>query len=217
MSKQVKLNARPRAEAGRNAVKQVRSRGAIPAVIYGDKTTPTNLEVNRRELEQLLAHAASEHVLIDLAIAGEGSPRNQLSLIQEVQHHPVRGDILHVDFHAVSATEMITSEVPVEPIGEAEGVKRFGGVLQHLVQTLELECLPKDLPDVIHVDVTALEVGVPLHVRDITLPTGVTATADPDLTVFLVSEPKVAEEPATDTVAAPEVLTEKKPEAGAAA
>ena len=213
MANQVKLSARPRSLAGRNAVKQVRANGAVPAVIYGAHETPANLEVDRKALQTILSHAASEHVLVELEIAGAG---NKLSLIQEVQHHPVRGDILHVDFHAVSMTETITSEVPIEPTGEAAGVKTGGGLLQQQVRALEIECLPQNLPDVLVVDVSALEIGDSIHVKDITLPQGVTAITDGDITVFLVSEPTVAEEPVAAAAAAPEVINEKKPEAEAA-
>ncbi|HEY8900741.1 MAG TPA: 50S ribosomal protein L25 [Chthoniobacterales bacterium] len=208
MAKQVKLSARPRPEAGRNAVKQVRARGAVPAVIYGAHETPANLEVDRKAIENVLAHAANEHVLVDLDIDGA----NKLSLIQEIQRHPVRGTILHVDFHAVSRTETVASEVPIEPTGEAVGVKTHGGLLQQQLRTLHIECLPQNLPDLLTVDVSALEIGASIHVKDIQLPAGVTSVTDGDITVFLVSEPKVAEE-ATPAAAAPEVLKEKKAEA----
>jgi len=210
MAKQVKLSARPRSHAGRNAVKQVRAGGAIPAVIYGAHEKPANLEVDRKAVETVLSHAASEHILVDLDIAGSGS---KLSLIQEVQHHPVRGHILHIDFHAVSATETITSEIPIEPAGEPVGVKTHGGLLQQQLRSLEIECLPQNLPEFITVDVSALNIGDSIHVKDLALPDGVTTTADADITVFLVSEPTVAEEPAADAAAAPEVINEKKPEA----
>ncbi|MGC1479488.1 MAG: 50S ribosomal protein L25 [Chthoniobacterales bacterium] len=210
MSKQVKLAALPRAESGRNAVKQVRQRGAIPANLYGRGVAPANLEVNRKEVERLLSHAASEHVLVELEIGGDSS-RNQLSIIQEVQHHPVSRDILHVDLLSVSATEEITAEVPIEPEGDAVGVKQGGGVLQQLTQAIEVTCLPKDLPDTIRYDVTDLEIGVPVHVSDLKLPNGVTTTADDDLAIFLIAEPKVAEETEDEaTPAAPEVISEKK-------
>jgi len=210
MAKQVKLSARPRSLAGRNAVKQVRASGAVPAVIYGAHEKPSNLEVDRRAIETLLAHAAGEHVLVDLEIAGAG---NKLTLIQEVQHHPVRGDILHIDFHAVSVNETITSEVPIEPTGEAVGVKTGGGLLQQQVRALEIECLPQNLPELITVDVSGLNIGDSIHVKDVVLPSGVTAVADGDITVFLVSEPTVAGETAAEAAAAPEVINEKKPEA----
>jgi large subunit ribosomal protein L25 len=210
MAKQVKLSARPRSLAGRNAVKQVRASGFIPAVIYGAHETPSNLEVNLRDIENVLAHAASEHVLVELDIAGSGS---KLSLIQEVQHHPVRGDILHVDFHAVSMNETVTSEVPVEPTGEPVGVKTHGGLLQQQLRSLEVECLPQNLPDYITVDVSALMIGDSIHVKDLLLPQGVTALPDGDITVFLVSEPTVSEPAANEAATAPEVINEKKPEA----
>jgi len=212
MAKQVKLSARPRLQAGRNAVKQVRARGAVPAVIYGAHETPSNLEVDRKAIETVLAHAASEHVLVELDIDGA----SKLSIIQEVQHHPVRGDILHIDFHAVSATETVSSEVPVEAVGEPVGVKTHGGLLQQQVRSLEVECLPQNLPDFLKVDVSVLEIGQSIHVKDLALPEGVTTTVDPEITVFLVSEPTVAsDETSAEAPAAPEVIKEKKPEAAA--
>lgn len=207
MAKQVKLSARPRVEAGRNAVKQVRARGAVPAVIYGAHETPSNLEIDRKAIDGVLAHAANEHVLVELEIGGA----NKLSIIQEIQRHPVRGDILHVDFHAVSTTETVTSEVPIEPVGEPVGVKTHGGLLQQQLRVLEIECLPQNLPDLITVDVSALEIGGSIHVKDLVLPSGVTALADGEITVFIVSEPTVTEEPAP-AAAAPEVIKEKKAE-----
>jgi large subunit ribosomal protein L25 len=211
MAKQVKLSARPRLQAGRNAVKQVRARGAVPAVIYGAHETPSNLEVDRKAIETVLAHAASEHVLVELDIDGA----SKLSIIQEVQHHPVRGDILHIDFHAVSATETVSSEVPIEAVGEPVGVKTHGGLLQQQVRSLEIECLPQNLPDFLKVDVSALEIGQSIHVKDLVLPEGVTTSVDPEITVFLVSEPTVASETPAEAPTAPEVIKEKKPEAAA--
>lgn len=214
MATQVKLSARPRPESGRNAVKQVRARGSVPAVIYGSHQSPANLEINRKEIERLLSHAHGEHLLVDLSIEENGKAVTSLALIQEVQHHPVRGDILHVDFHAVSRTETIQSEVPVESIGEPEGVKTFGGILQQQVREVLLECLPQDLPEVLTVDVSGLNVGDSLHIGDLVLPAGVTAVADSEITVFLVSEPNVQEEPVV-AATAPEVLKEKKTDAPA--
>lgn len=215
MATQVKLTARPRAESGRNAVKQVRARGFVPAVIYGSHQTPSNLEVNRKEIERLLSHAHGEHLLVDLSIEEDGKAVTSLALIQEIQHHPVRGDILHIDFHAVSRTETIQSEVPIESEGEPEGVKTFGGILQQQVRGVLLECLPQDLPEVLIVDVSGLNVGDSLHISDLVLPAGVTAVADSEITVFLVSEPNVQEEAPVATTA-PEVLKEKKVDAPAA-
>lgn len=219
MANQVKLSARPRVEAGRNAVGKVRARGAIPAVIYGGKDAARNLEVDRKDIENLLSRAVGENILVELEIRDGGKTTNRISLIQEVQHHPVRGEIIHIDFHAVSMTEEIDAEVVLEHEGEPVGVKTFGGLLQQNMRSLPIRCLPQNLPEIIIVDVSGLNIGESLHVRDIKLPTGVVAVPDGDLTVFLVSEPTVAEEPAVavEETVAPEVIKEKKPEASEAA
>lgn len=214
MAKQVKLTARPRSESGRNAVKSVRSRGSVPAVIYGHHRTPANLEVSHRELEILLSHAVGENILVDLEIQDGSNKSNQLSLIQEVQRHTLRNQILHVDFQAVSMTEKISADITVESFGEADGVKNYGGLLEQSIRSISIRCLPQDLPEIIKVDVSALKIGDSIHVRDLQLPKGVEATVDADLTVFIVAEPAVAiEAPAAATAAAPEVIKEKKAEA----
>ncbi|MEN9470346.1 MAG: ral stress protein [Verrucomicrobiota bacterium] len=210
MAKQVKLSARPRSESGRNSVKRVRARGSVPAVIYGNKITPSNLEVSHRELAALLSHAVGENILVELEIQDGSNKSTQLSLIQEVQHHPVARDILHVDFQAVSMTEEITASVTVEAVGEADGVKNFGGLFEQSVRTISVRCLPQNLPEIITVDVSALKIGESIHIRDIKLPAGVTIEDNADLTVFIVAEPSVAAEPAAAAAASPEVIKEKK-------
>jgi large subunit ribosomal protein L25 len=219
MANQVKLSARPRREAGRNAVSKVRARGAVPAVIYGARDAATNLEVDRKDIENLLARAVGENILVELEIRDGARTTSRVSLIQEVQHHPVRGEIIHIDFYAVSMTEEIEAEIVLESEGEPVGVKTFNGLLQQSMRSLPVRCLPQNLPEIIVVDVSALNIGESVHVRDIKLPSGVTAIADEDLTVFLVSEPTVVEEPAVavEEPVAPEVLKEKKPEAPEAA
>jgi large subunit ribosomal protein L25 len=214
MAKQVKLSARPRTDVGRNSVKHLRTRGVIPAVIYGHKDQPSNLEINTREIAAVLKHAIGENILVELDIAG--TPK--LSLIQEVQHHPVRGDILHVDFLEVAMDEVLHTEVPIESFGDADGVKNYGGLLEHSLRSLHIECLPKDLPEIIRVDVSTLGLNQSIHVRDLVLPAGVKATSDADLTVFIVAEPKVEVEPVAGAEApkGPEVIKEKKPAEGAA-
>lgn len=216
MAKQVKLSARTRSESGRNAVKQVRARGGIPAVIYGSKNQPANLEVSRREIETLLSHAVGENILVELEIEENGKKSSRLSLIQEVQHHPLRGDVLHVDFHAVSLTEKITANIVIEAFGEADGVKNYGGLLEQSLRSISIRCLPQHLPELIRVDVSALKIGDSIHVGDLPLPEGVEAEEDSTLTVFIVAEPTVVEEVAApETPEAPEVIKEKKPEAAA--
>lgn len=208
MAKQVKLSAQVRSETGRTAVKKIKSQGFVPAVIYAHNETPVSLQVQARELDTILAHAVGEHILVDLDIAGQGS---RLAIIQEVQHNPVTQATLHVDFHGVSANEEIESSIPVEAAGEAAGVKA-GGLLEQLVRSLAVKCLPKDLPEVITVDVSGMKIGDSIHVGNVALPAGVKAV-DTDLTLFLVAEPKVAAEPeaAPAAAAGPEVIKEKKP------
>jgi large subunit ribosomal protein L25 len=220
MAQQAKLTVQTRTQVGRNAIKKVRKEGLIPGVIYGVGQEPINLEVNRRQLSTVLAHSASENILLELEIVDGDNKRNSLAMIQEVQHHPIQRQILHVDFHAVSATEKITAEVPIETIGEPIGVKTNGGLLEHNLRDLEVECLPGDLPDRIEVDVTNLDINQSIHVKDLKLPPGVEAVTDGDLTVVAVSAARVEEEPTEAlgaTPVAPEVITAKKPEEGAGA
>src|SRR5437660_11977222 len=218
MAKQVKLKAERRTNVGRSAVRKLKARGIIPAVIYGAKDKPQPLQLAARDINAMMSHAAGENVLVELEIAGEKSSRT--ALVQEVQHTPVGGDIRHVDFHAISMDETIQAEVPLEPIGTANGVKNFGGLLEQSLRALAIECLPRDLPDRITVDISQLNIGDSIHVRDIQLPSGVTAKVQLDLTAFSVLEPAVEEEPvaaAAEAAAGPEVITEKKPEGEAEA
>jgi large subunit ribosomal protein L25 len=191
----------------------------IPAVVYGGKENPQPLQVSAREMNAILSHASGENILVELEVAGEKS--NRTALVQEIQHAPLGGKILHVDFHAVSMDETIHAEVPLEAVGIANGVKNFGGLLEQSLRFLPIECLPRDLPDRITVDVSALNIGDTIHVRAIQLPKGVVAKAQPDLTAFSVVAPAVEEEPAVAEVegaaAGPEVITEKKPAEGEAA
>ena len=217
MAKQAKLAARPRPEGGRNAVKQVRARGGVPAVIYGSKDKPANLEVSRRDIEALLSHAVGENILVELQIEEGGKTTSRLSLIQEVQHHPLRREVLHVDFHAVSMTEKISADIVIEAVGEPDGVKNFGGLLEQSMRSVTIKCLPQNLPEIIRVDVSALKIGDSIHVRDLPLPAGVEADEDADLTIYIVAEPAVIEEPVVAAAPeSPEVIKEKKPDAAAA-
>jgi large subunit ribosomal protein L25 len=213
MAKQVKLRAQRRGGSGRSAVKKLRAAGKVPAIIYGAETKPENLQVSAQDLSKLLSQAIGEHLLVELEVADGDQSTMRTALIQEIQHRPVGGEILHVDFQAISMDKPIQAEVPVEPLGEANGVKNFGGVLEQNIRALEVECLPKDLPDLIEVDVSQLNVGDAIHVGDIQLPAGVIAVAHADLTVFHVSAPRVEEEVIAQPAAAPEVIGEKKEEA----
>jgi large subunit ribosomal protein L25 len=216
MAKQVKLTAERRTATGRSAVRKLKAQGVVPAVIYGAKDKAEPLQVSRRDINAMLSHAAGENILVELEIAG----KSRLALVQEVQHAPLGNAILHVDFHAVSMDEVIQADVPLEPAGIANGVKNMGGLLEQNLRSLAIECLPRDLPDLITVDVSALDIGDAIHVREIHLPSGVTTRINPDLTAFSVLAPTVEEEPVAvevDAAAGPEVIREKKEEPEAAA
>ena len=217
MAKQAKLTAERRTAIGRSAVRKLKASGSVPAVMYGSKDKPEALQVSKRDINALLSHAAGENILVELEIGG----KSRLALVQEVQHAPLGGAVLHIDFHVVSQDEVIQAEVPLEPTGIANGVKNMGGLLEQNLRTLAIECLPRDLPDVLRVDVSALDIGDSIHVREIPLPSGVTTRIQPELTAFSVLAPTVEEEPVAATAeaaAGPEVIREKKeePEAGAA-
>jgi large subunit ribosomal protein L25 len=217
MAKQAKLTAEPRTAIGRSAVRKLKASGSVPAIMYGSKDKPEALQVSKRDINALLSHAAGENILVELEIAG----KSRLALVQEVQHAPLGGAVLHIDFHAVSQDEVIEADVPLEPIGIANGVKNMGGLLEQNIRALAIECLPRDLPDVIRVDVSALDIGDSIHVREIQLPSGVSTRVPLELTAFSVLAPTVEEEPVAATAeaaAGPEVIREKKeePEAGAA-
>jgi large subunit ribosomal protein L25 len=216
--KSVPLVVVPRGEVKRSRVKKLRAAGRIPAVIYGRRRQPQNLELKAKELEDLIHHAASENILVDLTVRGEEAP-NRLALLQEVQHHPLSGKILHVDLHEVAADEKVTIMVPVEATGEPVGVKTGGGVLEHVLFRLKARALPKDLPEVLTVDVSHLEIGQAIHIGDIQPPPGVEILGDKHISVLAVAAPVTEEQEAAAEAAAiegalaePEVLKEKKAE-----
>ena len=215
MAKQVQLKVRSRTGIGKAPAKRLRAEGWVPAVVYGVRTPPVSLAVEARELTDVLHQATGENVLVDLLVDENGQTSNRLALIQEVQHHPVTDQILHVDFHGVSATEKLRTVVPVRAIGEPAGVKTGGGVLEYVMRELRVECLPKDLPDVIEINVEALEIGQSLHLAAIHPPAGVAFLDASDQTVFIVAAPVTEEElaAATETAAAePEVIGAVKEE-----
>jgi large subunit ribosomal protein L25 len=218
MSNQVSLKAARRTAMGRNAVKQVKAAQAVPGILYGSGVEPTPLQVERRAIDTLLAHAVGENILVNLEIEDGGKSGGRLALINEVQHHPVSHTVLHVDFQAVSMNETLVAEVVIEPTGEAAGVKTGGGLLEQSLRSIEVECLPKDLPERIRVDVSSLGLGAALHVSDLPVLPGVKYLADGEVTVLLVSEPKVSEEaaPAEGAPTEPEVINEKKAAEGEA-
>jgi len=217
--KSLPLTARPRTAAGKGGARQLRAAGLIPAILYGERTAPLSLAVNAREFALVLKRSSSEHILIDLTVQGSDTG-TELALVKEVQHDPLTGDALHVDLLHIHPTKKIRVTVPVRVRGIADGVKNFGGILQHTMRELEVEALPVDIPDVIDVDVSALGIGDAVHVRDVTLERVVVVTGA-EHTIASVVPPTVIKEVAPvaegaevaeSAAGAPEVIGEKKEE-----
>lgn len=217
--KSVSLNAFPRTASRRGGVKKLRAGGRVPAVIYGRNAKPQNLELDETEFRNVIHHAASENVLLDLTVKDD-SRGKRLALVQEVQHHPLKRNVLHVDLHEVAENEMVTIFVPVESTGEAVGVKTGGGVLEHVLFKLKVRALPKDLPEQILVDVSSLEIGKSIHVGEIPPLPNVEFLGEKKTVVFSVAAPvtEAEEAAAAEAGATPgevEMIKEKKDEAGA--
>ena len=210
--KSVALKAYPRSQVQRAEVTKLRAAGRVPATIYGRQAPPQNIEVVSKEMADLLNHSVSENLLVDLTVEKDARSK-RLALVQDVQHHPLTGKVVHVDFHEVAETEKVTIFVPVETTGEPAGVKNGGGTLEHILHKLKVRCLPKDLPEQITLDVTALEIGKSLHIGDIVAPAGVQIMGEKSRTVVAVAAPRAEEEVAA--VVAPaagdvEMTKEKK-------
>lgn len=194
----------------------------IPAVIYGRHHQPQNLEIAAKALEDLLHNSASENILVDLAVENDERPQ-RLALLQEIQHHPLSGKALHLDLHEVAADEKVTIMTPIKAIGEAAGVRTGGGVLEHVRFSLKVRALPKDLPEVIEVDVSLLEIGQSIHLGEIKVAEGVEILGDKGIPVLAVAAPiteaqeQAAEAAASETPLEPEMLREKKEGAEGAA
>jgi large subunit ribosomal protein L25 len=220
--KSVLLNAFPRTLARRGGSKKLRATGRIPATIYGRQQGPQNLEVTSKEMENLIHHSVAENLLVDLAVKDDARPK-RLALVQQIQHHALSGKMLHIDFHEVAENEQVTIMVPVETTGEATGVKNSGGVLEHVLFKVKARALPKDLPEVITVDVSHLEIGQAIHIGDIKPPAGVEILGDKHISVIAVAAPltEAQEAAATEAAAAGtgevEMIKEKKEDGAAGA
>ena len=189
MAEALVLEATTRTESGRSSARQLRREGSIPAVIYGHGRDPEPLAIKQMDLDKALA-AVSGTTLIDIKVGGKSSR----ALIQEIQRHPTRSQILHVDFLEVHKGEKLTVRTPIRLTGSPDGVRNQGGVLDQILRELEIKVLPKDLPDHIEVDVTELTVGQSIHVRDIDVPDA-EILVDPEMTICSVQAPRVEEEP----------------------
>ena len=212
------LSAKPRTTAGKGSARKLRTAGSVPAIIYGHGRDPQALSIDTYALERLLEKASYRTTVIELEVSGTKSQ----TLIREIQRHPYRRHILHVDFQALVAGEKVTVRVPLKFVGAAEGVRTGGGILDQVMHELQISVDPANIPNHIDVDVTALHIGHSIHVKEISIPEGVSVLDDADSTVCVCSIPKAVEEPtATDAAAAeaapaePELIRKTKDEDGA--
>lgn len=186
----VSLKAEKRSATGKGAARQLRRQGFVPAVVYGYGEETRHVQVETKEMERLISAGGFESQLIDLKVDGETAR----VLIREVQVHPYRPELLHIDFLAVHKGEKIYLEVPVRLVGVAPGVKE-GGILEHVRRELEIRCEPDAIPEALEIDISALTIGDSVSVRDIPVPPGVEIQEEPSRTIAAVVPPTVIKEP----------------------
>jgi large subunit ribosomal protein L25 len=206
------LKAQGRQLAGKKTAKDLRKKGLIPAVVYKGGKDALKLQVSGDELYEVLNTKAGENVIITLKISGEEKAKDKTVVIKEIQREPVKDGILHVDFNEISLTETLKVNVPLASHGEAAGVKKDGGTLEHVMWELQVECLPTDIPEKIEVDVTNLNTGDAIFVKDIKAPEGVKILNDGELIAMIVKPPKVEapKEEAVEAALEPELIRKKK-------
>jgi large subunit ribosomal protein L25 len=207
----VSFNATARSDVGKGAARTLRSKGQVPAVIYGHGREPMPLSLNARDLDKLLGHIQAESTVIEVSVGGTTAK----TLIREIQRHPIKRQILHVDFQALVAGEKVIVSIPIVLNGIPEGVRLGGGVLDQTLRELEIEVDPASIPDHVELDVANMVIGDSLHVSDLVLPEGVTVQDDPETSVAVLAAPRAvieetaAAEPvegAAEGAAEPEVI-----------
>jgi large subunit ribosomal protein L25 len=215
----LQLSATPREVASSRHANRMRKAGRIPAVVYGKTQEPVTVSVSRQELIKMLNARKGEHGLLDLKVGGEGAAKawEKPVLIKHLQRDPVSSEIVHVDFHAITLTEHVRVKVSVVLQGEPIGVKQDGGLLEHFLREIEIDCLPTQIPKHLELDISQLKIGSTVHVSDLTPPEGARITTDAGSVIASVQAPKVEkpEEAVEGAVTEPEVIREKKPEAEA--
>ncbi|MDK2857519.1 MAG: large subunit ribosomal protein [Verrucomicrobiota bacterium] len=206
-----KITVKNREQKGSSHARRLRREGWVPGVIYSEGSEARSVSLPKHEFELMLHHHASEHVMIQIQIDGG---KEESVLLKDVQHDALTGSVMHVDLQEVALNKKLRVEVPVELVGDAVGVLQ-GGVLEHLLHSIEIECLPADIPEKVNVDVSRLGIGDMLFVKDI-LPdlSKFKILIDEDIGVAAVSEPKVIEEETAEGEggAEPEVIRENKDE-----
>jgi large subunit ribosomal protein L25 len=208
------LSATRRTGTGKGVARTLRRDGKVPGVIYGHKREATPVAVDARDLEKLLERISADNTVIELAIEGAGAR----ALIREIQRHPFKRQILHVDFQEVVAGEKMTVRVPLRLVGTPVGVRLGGGIIDHTLRELTISVDPSNIPNHIDVDVSNLNLGESIHVAQVPVPAGVEVEDEPNAAVVVIATPRAAIEAATSgetpTSAEPEVIRAKKPEEG---
>jgi large subunit ribosomal protein L25 len=207
MTESTAITARVREAMGK-ANRRLAAAGEIPAVLYGPGRDTVALSLNRHDFELMMSHHGAGSTIVSIALEGEKKPVN--AVIREVQHSPVKGTIMHVDFLAIRMDQKLQATLSFHFVGESPGVKA-GGVLMHSMRELMVEALPADLPDSLDVDISGLEIGQSVSVADLTAPEGVEITDDPEGVVCSVTVPTAepTEEELAEEAAEPEVIGEE--------
>jgi len=213
MAQQANLQVATRSDTGKGAARSLRRTGKVPGVIYGHHRQPEALAIDSGALNKVLIGISAGTTILDVVVDGRPAVK---ALIREIQRDSVRpGEILHLDLYEVKADERVTLSVPIHLIGIPDGVRNFGGVLDHVLRELEIEVLPADIPEHVELDVTALTIGHSLFVRDVKIEKAEILN-DPDTPVCTVVAPRTEEAPAVvEEVAAPtepELIRKPKPE-----
>ncbi len=182
---------------GKGVARKLRVTKRIPAVLYGRGKPSVSISLDPAALEKLLrASTAGLNTLIDLAVAGRADLAGKVVIVKELQREPIRGGLLHADLYEVDLSKTIEVSVPIHVVGIPVGVSLNGGILDTALREVEIECLPRAIPSALEVDVSALDVGESIHVRDLVVPDGVTVLSDRDLAVVSVVLPAAEEAPA---------------------
>ena len=196
---QLSLAARVRTDAGKGAARRLRRDDQVPAIFYGPNSQPVMLAVKYLDLKTLLKSASSENVIFQLQIeSGQGSS-NKTVMLKELQADPIKPVYYHADFYEISMDKELTLNVPVHLVGTPAGASK-GGILQHVKRDLSVACLPGNLVEFLEVDVTALDIGDAVHVKDLVLPAGMKTAEDAETTIAVVTAPHVVAEKVEEVV-----------------
>lgn len=196
---QLSLAAQVRADTGKGAARRLRRNNQVPAIFYGPNSQPVMLAVKYLDLKTLLKSTSSENVIFQLQIESERGREDKTVMLKELQTDPIKPVYYHADFYEISMDKEITLNVPVHLVGTPAGTSK-GGILQHVKRDLAVSCLPGNIVEFIDVEVSALDIGDAVHVRDIVLPAGLKTAEEGDITIAVVTAPHVVAEKVEEVV-----------------